>query len=311
MVWNERAPVILAPDGKEIDRPDPARWLGDQKSAGLGLGRLSPEGKRVLFSESADGSEYRHVIRPLTGNEKPIEVVTGVLGGRHSFWSRDGRRVYGYGDEPQKAPKRGRNQLGPYERVNWVVDLASGKKSTVQVPSTCAIKDESPDGRHFLTVELGPEQDPNGPVRHRSRTFLTTPGAKPDHRRLAPDLGDLIGLSYSPDGANVLALQPIPGDPFGHAVLLSVNVKTGKGVQLNLTPTEQGMYGACWSPDGTRVAYVWWEAVPVPAAPPVPVGFAAPTGAINSHVMIVDADGNNRKRVHTEKGMRLPVIDWR
>jgi hypothetical protein len=41
------------------------------------------------------------------------------------------------------------------------------------------------------------------------------------------------------------------------------------------------------------------------------VGFAAPTGAINSHVMIVDADGNNRKRVHTEKGARLPVIDWR
>jgi RNA polymerase sigma factor (sigma-70 family) len=324
MLWGDGAPVFLTPDGKVTDRPNPPDWHGNKwGGTTLTLGRLSPDGKRVLFSEVSAGAnggalEFRHAVRPVVGNEKPAEVVKEVRG-PYSFWSRDGRRVYGAGYDPEKQDKRDPKQLGLYEMENWVVDLASGKKSAVPVPNTCAIRDESPDGRHFLTVEFGPEKDPDGKVRNRSRAFVTTPGAKPDHRPLAPYLGDLIGLSFSPDGSKVLALRPIPADVIGYFELLSIDVKTEKAVRLNLVPDEQGMYSACWSPDGKKVAYVWWEsaaAPPVgapgaPAPPPAAGPGAAAAAFIGSHVMIVDADGKNRKRVHTEEGGRVRAIDWR
>jgi RNA polymerase sigma factor (sigma-70 family) len=322
MLWGDGAPVTLTPGGKVTLRPDPADWLGGKWGPSLTLARLSPDGKRVLFSEASAGAnggsvESRHAIRPLAGNEKPVEVVKEVRG-PYSFWSRDGKRVYGFGHDPEKQDKREAQQLGPYEMENWVVDLATGKKSAVQVPNTCAIKDESPDGRRFLTTESALEQTPDGKFRYASRTFVTTPGVKPDHKRLAPDLGDMTGLSFSPDGSTVLALLPLTGEVIGYFELVSVDVRTGKAIHLNQMPEEQGVYAACWSPDGKKVAYVWWETGPAPArgAPGVPVPVPAPgpgaaTVLVGSHVMIVDADGKNRKRIHTEEGGRMRVIDWR
>src|SRR5439155_15480475 len=179
--------------------------------------------------------EPGQVVRPAAGNGRRVGVGKGVRG-PYSFWSRDGRRVYGFGHDPEKQDKRDPKQPGPYHMENWVVDLATGKKSAVEVPGTCAIKDESPDGRRFLTVESELEKTPDGKLRYRYRAFVTTPGPKPDHRPLAPDLGDLIGLSFSPDGNKVLALRPISADLIGYLELLSIDVKTEKTVRLNLIP---------------------------------------------------------------------------
>src|SRR5262245_53855181 len=116
MVWCEGSPVILTPEGKETLRPKPADWHGDKWGTGLTLARLSPDGKRVLFSEVTDGAnggpvKSRHVIRPLTGNDKPTEVVKDVRG-PSSFWSRDGKRVYGFGHDPEQDDRRNAKQ-GP------------------------------------------------------------------------------------------------------------------------------------------------------------------------------------------------------
>ena len=203
MMWIDGAPVILTPEGKVTNRPDPVEWHGDKwGGTSLTLGRLSPDGKRVLFSEVTDGSivgstvKCRQVIRPVSGNEKPMEVLTDIRG-PSAFWSRDGKRIYGCGHDPVKHDKREPQQLGVYEQENWVVDLATGKKSAVQVPDTCAIKDESPDGKQFLTAESELVKKENGTFHYAARTYITTPGSKPDHKRLGDDLGDLGGLSFS------------------------------------------------------------------------------------------------------------------
>jgi hypothetical protein len=275
-----------------------------------------------VFSEVTSGStggpiECRHVVRPLAGPGRPVEVVTGVRGPL-TFWSRDGRRVYGAGYDPDKHDRRGLQDPGVYEMANWVIDLRTGKKSAVAVPAACAIRDESPDGKRFLTSEL--EKGRDDKFRHRYRTFITTPGAEPVHTRLAADLGDLIPLSFSPDGGRVLALRLLPGDVIGYYELLAVDVKTGVSRRLNQVPEEQGLYTACWSPDGRSVAYAWALTAPiVPGARPAdprpravpPPGTEAVEEFVGTVVMTVAADVTNRRRIHTEKGVRVRAIDWR
>jgi Tol biopolymer transport system component len=200
-----------------------------------------------------------------------------------------------------------------------VVDVKSGKRSAVAVPKHCQLRDESPDGKRFLSLETTLEKSADGRLRNRPRSFLTVPGIKPEHSQLAPELGELGGISFSPDGLKVLAVRPID-DRIGLLYeLLTVDIKSGAINRLNIVPDEVCLGTACWSPDGKQVAYAWFELGPAPpgAAPgPKPVP-AQPPGAGQAqvlratHVTVTDAKGKSRELIHTEVGVRIMAIDWR
>lgn len=328
MLWAEGSPIFIKPDGTIKDRPERNDWLPEGKPWHLFyFGWSSPDGKQILFSETNEfdgGSvfkmEFRLSLRAIGKSEKAKEIVKGVHGA-YAFWSRDGQRIFGSGYDAEKMDKFDSKDEGPYFMENWVFDRKSGKKSTVEVPSTCAIRDESPDGKCFLTNELSNEKRADGRRHYCTRAFITTPGTKPEHKRLAPELGEFSGFSFSPDGTKVLALRPDPGKFEGGYEVLTVDLKTGKTVLLNKIPEEQAVWSPCWSPDGTKIAFIWHEyaAAPpggVPVNPRLPVP-AQPPGAppapvfVGSHVSIVDVDGKNGKRIHSEPGVRITVVDWR
>jgi hypothetical protein len=67
--------------------------------------------------------------------------------------------------------------------------------------------------------------------------------------------------------------------------------------------------GACWSPDGQRIAYAWRQVVEKPDE----------VMECESFLLVCDADGKNEQTIATEKmtGFRaaripvLTVLDWR
>jgi hypothetical protein len=123
MLWAEGSPIIIGADGKKVLRLDPADWIkpGDAYQGGLSLGRRSPDGKTMLYSEVSDANspkiDFRQVIRRLEPGDKPAELIAG-LRGLSAFWSRDGSLIYASGYNPEKHDKRAGNELGPYEMDN-------------------------------------------------------------------------------------------------------------------------------------------------------------------------------------------------
>src|SRR5262249_46627442 len=107
----------------------------------------------------------------------------------------------------------------------------------------------------------------------------------------------------SPDGKRVL---------LGRADDLCVmDIATGKVTAIEGLPETGIFQGHAWSPDGTKIAYAWWEYDRSNLGRP-----GAVVTTSESRIVVCDPDGKNAKTIVTSslrrgQGVPLMLIDWR
>jgi len=307
------AALVLTPDGKEIREvavgaaADPLN-PGERSVCPLGLGRLSPDGKRLVavirvpIPQNNVGPWTRdHLwVFDLGAKDGPTEALMTDVRRPSAVWSADGKTLYGSHVDPEKVAAP-REDEKPIPLVSWVYDLATRKKAPLALPSGHQIVDLSPDGKTLLTVVFM-LSDP-----HAIRSYLVPLDTlKP--RALTKTVFN--GMRFSPDGKWVLGNRagkaadtppPVP--------LATVSVADGTERPIALPDKASWVYHACWSPDGKRIAFHWIEELAPPPGP-VPVGGNPPEQRA-SRVTVADADGRNPKIIVKRAEREVTGLDWK
>lgn len=248
--------------------------------------RLSPDGRRVAYGT-----------RPFPQTQDPSETYTIVH-------LRDLGQAAGASLETKAhyycwAPEGNKLVLGFFDQgavLNSIVDVETTETSELKLPPNHLVVDWSPDRQWLLTVSL-PEGDP--PTPHVN---LARPDGTVVRRLSAPQHNAPLGR-FSPDGKHVLYVTG--GRPAHSGQVFVTDLSGGEPVQVTNHPNCQLM-GACWSPDGKRIAYAWRERDPE----------AKPGQPTESHLMTVTVDGGHLRTLMTETGagpgvMTLHSPDWR
>lgn len=301
--FNKEKPLeLFKPDGTSIRVPA----VGEANA--LWEPRLSPDGKRLagvrlgpIPQDAGDWTPNHLFILDLDAKEGPTEPLLSDMGSPHLVWSRDGVKLYGSQIEPAKLKDPIENDKPP-AFVSWVYDPATKTKTPLALPAGQAIQDISPDGKTLLTVtwvgrDIWAGQTHLVPLDTLKPRPLTEKSFK--------------AMRFSPDGKWVLGLRLRPKDVDPAPGLFVVSVADGSERQVKLPAEVAGVYHACWSPDGKRIAYQWNEEIPQPPGTPVPAG-DGPHKWYASRVTVADADGGNAKLViRREYSESITGLDWR
>jgi hypothetical protein len=234
----------------------------------------------------------------LDATEGPKEPLMLDMGNPSVAWSPNGMKLYGSQVDPEKVDlptEKGK----PPALVSWVYDLRAKNKEPLALPTTHGIVDVSPDGSMLLTVVYDPFDPPS------TRSYLVPLDTlKP--RPLTETA--FKGMCFSPDGKSVLGNRSeAPGGKLVSVPLAAVSVADGTERPIAVPKEAVRVNHACWSPDGKRVAYHWFEEVPAPAAPipgNAPKRFA-------SRVTVADNDGRNAKTIVRRDDLEVTGIDWK
>lgn len=279
--------AAVQPDGKN------AAWLSDEKQGqAVDRPRLSPDGQRLAYgirNHDGEGVSNRKpakvYVRGVT--DTPPGVDLGVEG--HSwFWSADGSSVV--------VTSRESADLKSWTTTNWIVELKTRKKTELKLPAGHEVTDWSRDGRWFLTTTL-PAGGKAGAEPRVTVCLVSRDGS--DVRRLSEEGQWAHSGRFSPDGRAVLYTARASRERETGNVFV-VDVRAGKPRQATLELNAEVM-GACWSPDGKRIAYAWRRHN---ADPP------------ESFLSVIGVDGKNPATLITEKPesplhVALAQPDWR
>jgi RNA polymerase sigma factor (sigma-70 family) len=272
----EKPIEIVKPDGTAVRVVKPDGWFKPWQT------RVTADGKRAVCADMYPTVERKlkwwtlHAVRWLdldADDAKPTTITEEVYCPTVACTPDGTAAYYSHIDETKLggAPDHGVNL--PFE--TWEFDPATGKKTRLKLPSDHAVLDISPDGKTLLTktTEFGTD---------KQQVYLTPLGTlKPEKFSDSP-LAVVHTPRFSPDGKRVLWAK-VPAGPLNQDTMgvFVVEVATKKETKVNLPPGVQA-YHLCWSPDGTRIAFHWWEAVPSPNG-----------GDTASRVTVCDADGSN------------------
>jgi len=127
---------------------------------------------------------------------------------------------------------------------------------------------------------------------------LGDPGCVPGEARLAPDGRRVLFVGCDPKAK-----------PFAHFALFVMDLEGGKPRRLSPEGGGEEVLGACWSPDGKRVAYVARQR----HADLRPDEFVRPT---QSSLVVVSADGKDPVTLVAESSSQAHAVllaspDWR
>jgi Tol biopolymer transport system component len=115
-------------------------------------GRLSPDGKRVLY-ESDDSGKHEVYVRPLRGSGG--KLLVSAAGGTIPGWSHDGKEIF-YLSANNELMAAKVTQNGS----EVAIDVARPLFQT-QAESFLPSFDVSPDGRRFIIVSAMPQKSPS------------------------------------------------------------------------------------------------------------------------------------------------------
>lgn len=234
--------------------------------------QLSPDGRRLAFDSSADGSTQIVVSDPDGANPRPVTTESRSGG---ASWSPDGTRIAFHSD-----------RAGSLDIYTMAADGTDVRQITTE-PSSDLVATWAPDGTRiafssdrdgfFAIYSVRP--DGTDIVRLTQGTAgAFDPDWSPDGGRIAFSSegaeGDLDVASMAADGTDIRRLTNAPGDdylpawsPDGRSIAFSsdrdgdleIYVMAADGSnQRNLTRNpglKDGWYGPSWSPDGTAIVY--------------------------------------------------------
>ncbi|VTR97047.1 sigma-70 family rna polymerase sigma factor : RNA polymerase sigma factor, sigma-70 family OS=Singulisphaera acidiphila (strain ATCC BAA-1392 / DSM 18658 / VKM B-2454 / MOB10) GN=Sinac_6419 PE=4 SV=1: Sigma70_r2: Sigma70_r4_2 [Gemmata massiliana] len=300
---------FAADDAVELFKPDgtPARRPSVGELSGLWRPQYSPDGNRLAVAAiaatpqgSGPWSRNDLYILNLDSKNGPGEPLVADARCLSFAWHPDGTKLF-----VSHLPSDKANDSIDPDKVapvrTWMFDLKTGKKTPLEVPEGHNVVDVSPDGKRLLTVTTTLKGIYPG------QTYLVPIGA-PKARLLTE--ARFSGLRFSPDGKSVLGLRIELKDRNPPELTLAVlAVADGSEQVVELPKNATGVYHACWSPDGRRVAFHWLEEVPLDPNAPPPVGDAR---GYAGRVTIADRDGSNPKTILISDGKRtISGLDWK
>ncbi|HEX4612720.1 MAG TPA: sigma-70 family RNA polymerase sigma factor [Urbifossiella sp.] len=303
LVWRDRELIGIDPDGRNekvyFGRPD--GWAPQNIVA-------SPDGRRVAVAQRKakrgdDGVEVHLVVRGL-GAKDLDDDLAGFLHTTRLAWGGDGNQIAATTDI---YPHLG--SVGGVRHV--LIHATTGAQTPLKLPEDHILMDWSRDGRHFLTrrsISGGDLwlMDRDGAARKPLIGDVTSSCA-----RLSPDGRRVLARVRRPDGkASRLVVVDVAGGGekvgfrSGSTFALSYSANSGAVTTVIDEVRDIGLHDFCWSPDGRRVACVWYD---------------EPTARETiSRLIVCDPDGKNRRTILSQSGPPdaehrgdLRVIDWR
>jgi len=307
VLWREGHPVAIRPSTKEMV---PLATGVESKYGNLWL---SPDGKRLLIYQvnrltvlPEDPEKRDRCFFRAADEKETVEIKVEGVSLCHSFWGADSQRVYGYG---LVIP----NGQGPFPEpdltadfINWSFDVTTGKVMRLKVPGNVSVLDRSPDGKAFLVLRY---EKVKGDPRAYSLGLLPTDGG-PFVRLTKEGEATAGGFRFSPDGRSALGTvyRNERGDLVPELVTFDLRTRARTVVAV---PKDGRVSGACWSPDGKQIAFIWetkagYEKRNKVMEGPVVLG----REKYELTISIARPDGSDARNIHAEDQYWCGSIDW-
>ena len=296
--WLDQRLASVQPDGKDF------KWHSKQmvNSSGLpnvahlGDLRVSPDGQRVAFKMGGmrigdDDTTDMEVKMRVLSLDKEEPIIDLGSSAQEWVWSPDGAKL---------------------AFSNWIIDVKTKEKTILKLPAGHTVTDWSSDGNWFLTIASINAKEAKVKAARQSDVVTQIYLVKRDgsEARALTDLEvSATAGRFSPDGRMILFYGRDPEGNTWHIYAMDLKERKPWKVSQEL---DGGVDGACWSPDGKRIAYVYGKTSDEK-------GDGHPEFLFRQaehFLMVVDADGmNSATCLISEKNqlfrITLQAADWR
>jgi Tol biopolymer transport system component len=223
----------------------PMRMIQLTALNGYEIGRLSLDGRQVLFEWTGDGLSNRDIYLQVVGSSDPHPLTTDPADDVAPMWSTDGKQIayVRRGPEPSSGHVRVMSSLGGSDR--------KVSEFLVSVPAAW-----SPDDRYLVAGRAGP---PDATRPGNGLYLIPVQGGEPRPLTQPPPPGVDRTPAFSPDGRR-LAYVSCTGPSIRtdcHVNVLNVDVAlipTGSPERVTQIP-DTTIRGLTWSRDGKSLIY--------------------------------------------------------